>query len=421
VLIVGAAIQLPGQIRTGSASNPPESALSLPHSQRPEASSPSEVSGLRVLTVGDAFELLRAGKLDGRAVAVAGYFGEFIPSCPFPGRYIGPLEGWCDMRVLADTPAGARLCTMSGNTTGCHGPGPGQLQPFFVSETSGMVSGFAGNPNGEPTAVIVIGHGGDARQWLCDASKQDQCAHAFVVDRVAWANGNALPVAAPETGDQTTGAPIRPTRNLDGVLAAAGLGDLVVTAAPFHSADIAIVDPRWPMSGNAITWIVRSLAVDGVGADGTIAEVVTLVDDKTGQVIDQQLMALDPAYNPARVWRVATVHGYECCPGDLFAFSRMQSDEGRVVHEGSIPGGVGGGEDGVTTFGGSYGSSPLVLPAGNYTITMWLAGSLKGGTTRGECSTRLSLRPGDDIRINADFPLEQPCTFMPAPDPTPVS
>ena len=44
----------------------------------------------------------------------------------------------------------------------------------------------------------------------------------------------------------------------------------------------------------------------------------------------------------------------------------------RVVYEGMVPGGSSGGSDS-TTFGGGYGSGPLVLPAGGYSVTAWLA------------------------------------------------
>ncbi|MBI3749337.1 MAG: hypothetical protein HY262_10915, partial [Chloroflexi bacterium] len=52
----------------------------------PDATFPSEVAGMPVISVASADELLRSGKLDGQAVAVAGYYDQVTPSCPYPGR-----------------------------------------------------------------------------------------------------------------------------------------------------------------------------------------------------------------------------------------------------------------------------------------------------------------------------------------------
>ena len=49
----------------------------------------------------------------------------------------------------------------------------------------------------EPVALVLIGHAGDARQWQCTAATQAECANAFVVDRIDWAAGHDVPLAAP--------------------------------------------------------------------------------------------------------------------------------------------------------------------------------------------------------------------------------
>ena len=64
------------------------------HSPLPDASGPpSEVAGLPVISVATADGLLRSGKLDGQAVAVAGYFDEFAPSCPSHLLRSSPFSG----------------------------------------------------------------------------------------------------------------------------------------------------------------------------------------------------------------------------------------------------------------------------------------------------------------------------------------
>lgn len=419
VVAVGVFLSLPTPTGPAHPSTPSASSSALPTSQPPDATFPSEVAGLPVISVANAVELLRSGKLDGQAIAVAGYYDEFTPSCPFPGRYIGPLESWCRFVAFADTRAGAQLCQSSGaNGMSCSQPSGTNLAPFFMSETSGNAwSLLTGGPTGEPAALVIIGHAGDARQWQCTAATQAQCATAFVVDRIAWAEGHDVPPAAPQTGDQQTGTAITPRMTLAQVAAAIGLGDDLLTGAAFRTGDIATVDPRWNFAGDNVVWLVRSLGqAAGSEATGTRPETVWLVDDATGRVIDSHPLKLAADYQPARLWQMATAHGVECCAGNVLAFYRVTSSDGTVVYEGMVPGGSSGGTDS-TTYGGGYGSGPLVLPAGGYSITAWLAPYDGGvmGTPRDECSTQATLRPLDDVALNADFPPNQACTFQPAP------
>ena len=73
------------------------------------AAFPSEVAGLPVISVADADELLRSGKLDGQAVAVAGYFD----SSPHPARIRGGTSARSRAGVgswPSPTPAPALSC-----------------------------------------------------------------------------------------------------------------------------------------------------------------------------------------------------------------------------------------------------------------------------------------------------------------------
>jgi len=384
---------------------------------------PSEVAGLPVVSVAAADDLLRSGKLDGQAVAVAGYFDEFAPSCPYPGRYIGPLENWCLIVAFTDTSAAAQTCRPEGsNGMTCSQPSGTNLAPFFMTETSGDAwSWLTGGATGEPVALVLIGHAGDARQWQCTAATQAQCASAFVVDRIAWAEGHDVPPAAPQSGDQQTGQAITPRMTLTQVAAAIGLGDALLTGVALQAGDIATVDPRWNLAGTNIVWLVRSLgpAVQ-TGSTETRSETVQLVDDASGKVIDSHPLKLAPDYQPARLWQMATAHGIDCCAGDGGAFYRVTSADGMVVREGLVPGGESGGQ-GSTTYGGGYNSGPVVLPPGTYSVTAWLATDSGGvaGSPRQECSTQVTLRPLEDVALNADFPLDKACTFQPAPSAMP--
>ena len=138
VVAVGVFLSLPTPTGPAHPSTPSASSSALPTSQPPDATFPSEVAGLPVISVANAVELLRSGKLDGQAIAVAGYYDEFTPSCPYPGRYIGPLESWCRFVAFTDTRASAQLCQPNGaDGMSCSQPSGTNLAPFFMSETSG--------------------------------------------------------------------------------------------------------------------------------------------------------------------------------------------------------------------------------------------------------------------------------------------
>jgi hypothetical protein len=384
---------------------------------------PSAVAGLPVLSVAQAVDKLGSGQLDGQAIAVAGYYNAFYPSCPYPGRYIGPLERWCDYSAFTDAKADARLCEQpSPNETSCHQTAATNLAPFFMSETSGSPGAWlTGGATGSPAAFVLIGHVGDPRQWQCTVVTRADCGRAFVVDRIAWAEGKDVPAAAPETGDMQSGGPITPRLTLAQATAAAGATDTLVTAAPFRAGDLATIDPRWTRAGDDVVWFVRSLdpASAPAGAQ-TVPETAALVDDATGKLLVSEPLKVDPAYRPAQLWPIATLHGVDCCAGNLMAFDRVAAADGTIVHEGLVSGGSTG-TAGSTTFGGGYGSLPLVLPAGDYTLTSWAATFDRGvmGAPIGECSSRVTLQPLDVVALKADFPSRQPCTLGPALVPAP--
>lgn len=405
----------------GTATPPPVSvitSLSNVASTLPSASgAPSEVAGLPVIGVDRAVELLQSGQLDGQAVAVAGYFDQELTPCPYPGRYVGPLESWCRFVAFTDTMADARLC----NSSGCREPTVANLAPYFMTETSGSPGSWqAGGPLGEPVGLVIIGHAGDARQWQCTAATQALCAGAFVVDRIAWAAGHDVPPTAPPTSDEQTGDPIAPRMTLGQVAASIGVGENLLTGAPLRAGDIANVDPRWNFAGDNIAWLVRSLVPAQVGDTEARGETEWLVDDGTGKVIDSQPLKLPPVYQPARLWQMATAHGDDCCTGVVEAFYRVVASDGTVVRDGMVSGDESGAH-GATTFGGGYESGPLVLPAGQYTVSAWLATNNNHveGTPRGECSTQVTLSPLGNVALNADFPPDKACTFGPAPSSMP--
>jgi hypothetical protein len=414
-----------GACTTSAGSPPPAPAGSV--GVMPSASGPpSEIAGLQVISVATAAELLQSGKLNGEAVAVSGYFEEFTPPCPYPGRSIGPLESWCRLVAFTDSQAAARLCS-SGGSTGVVGPSPIEslscaapsgtnLAPFFMTETSGNPwSSLPDSPTGEPNAMVLIGHAGDARQWQCTEVVQAQCASAFVVDRIAWAAGQVLPPALPDPSGPTT------RMTLGQVATVVGLGDELLTAVPLRATDVAAIDPRWNLAGDHLVWFVRSLGPAAqAGSPGTRPETVWLVDDATGKVIDSHALKVAAGYQPARLWRVATMHGLNCCSSDVTAFYRVMSSAGTAMFEGPVPGDESSDQNSATQ-GGGFNAVPLDLPAGGYTITSWLASNTGGvmGPPRNECSTQITLRPLETVALDADFPAGKACTFRPATLPSP--
>lgn len=327
----------------------------------PDARFPTQVAGLPVVSVAEATAMIAAGSLDGRAVAVAGYYDQVSPSCPYPGRYFGPLESWCGFTAFTDKLEDARLCRPYGdNGTSCSAPIATSLNPFLMSETGGSIPASA---NGlDPVPLVLIGHAGDARQWRCTEQTQSACGRAFVVDRVAWAAGHAVQLTAPQTGDRISGHPITPRMTLAQAAAAAGVADSLLTGAAFRARDLATMEPRENLAGDGIVWLLRSL---GPGAGATRAVSEHIVDDTTGKLLDSLRLALDPAYRPARLWQSAILRGADCCGGREFPFYRVVASDGTLVYDGLLSGGSSGGP-GYTAFGTGYGSpGPLVVPAGS--------------------------------------------------------
>lgn len=382
----------------------------------PDAVFPAQADGLPVVSVAEAAAMIAAGKLDGQVAAVAGYYDQVALSCPYPGRYFGPLESWCGWTAFTDRLEDARLCRSIGdNGTTCSRPTASNLAPFLMPETGGAVPNVGAGL--DPVALVLVGHAGDARQWRCAEQSQPACARAFVVDRVAWADGHEVPLTAPQTGDRASGTIIAPRMTLAQAAAAAGIGDTLLTGAPFRARDLASVDPRENLAGDGIVWLLRSLG-QGMGPTRPVTE--QIVDDTTGKLIDSLPLALAPGYRPARLWQSATLRGVDCCASGEFPFYRVVSSDATAVYDGMVSGGSSG-RDGYTAFGMGYGSpGPLVLPAGSYSVTAWLAtwDGHRAGAPRDECSTTITLAPLDDRALSADFPTGKACQISPAPLPT---
>ena len=236
-------------------------------------------------------------------------------SCPFPGRYIGPLEIWCRLVAFTDDKASARICNGNSCTTA-----PMGLPPQLMPETTGQTAvRHSGN---DPQQIVVIGHADDPRAWQCSSEQQNECSRSFVADRIAWEEGEEVPMAVPETWDQLTTTPLAPVMSLDEVAAAAGVADRLLTAAPFTASDISTIDPRWNLVGQNLVWVVRALLPDSANGP-TRGEQEVLIDDATGSILGSRDMHMDVDYQPARLWMQATrpdVSGNTVPPDNNYPF-----------------------------------------------------------------------------------------------------
>lgn len=152
---------------------------------------PTEVEGLRVLSVSDALARRDAGSAD--RIAVLGWAVRFFVPCPLLADAYQPLEN-CVYRfswLMADA---ERL-----NVANPDGSGSINLPVGPAFNTS-----FNPPDAGILQAVVVIGRFHDPRSALCPAgSRRDTCGRLFVADGAAW-------LGPTSTGAPPTGAPGQP-------------------------------------------------------------------------------------------------------------------------------------------------------------------------------------------------------------------
>ena len=372
---------------------------------------PSFVSGMPfgmpVVSVAQAVALLNAGKLDGRAVAVAGYFAEEFLPCPAPFGFVAPLEDWCRAVAFTDDDLGLGM----DNPMGWNIPaGEANLSPYLVAETAGQES-LRYDTGSQP--LVLVGHADDPRQWQCSPEAKAQCAGDFVVDRIAWANGAPI-----QLSPATTNVPIRMSLN---DLAQATGSPALLMADAIKASDAWTIDPRFHAVGDNTVWVMRSLTstITTEPDDGTRRVRVWLVDDATGAVLGQDDLALSPTYQPARLSIQATrppMNGSD----DIYPFYRL-SEAGKAVLEADT-GGSTYGSPSETRYGPGL---PAILDPGSYTVEAWLAtvdwtsGNDIVGKAYDNCSTDVTLNALDDVRFQAAFPKTGACTWGPAPSESP--
>jgi hypothetical protein len=166
------------------------------------------------------------------------------------------------------------------------------------------LSWYAVRPN-ERTEIVGIGHFDDRRSGWCEATRIQACRDRFVVDRVAWADGEARPtsVVTREGTDDPAFGPV------DTAVAAAVDGP-ILSAAAYRASELVMIEPslrdgRPGITDEPVVWVVRVLqdqrAVTYLVVDGT--DRVHRVEPD-GQAVQ---VGGSPRQDPKRTWPPAGV------------------------------------------------------------------------------------------------------------------
>src|SRR5689334_12366083 len=300
-----------------------------------EAGFPTQVLGMPVLSVGGVNQLIAQGKLAGRIAAVGGFWvQQMMMSCPAPSRWYGPLESYCGRDMFASKGFASMICNADRTSCSSNGPPPGTevLEPSGVAETIGfsaMNQALFNSPIWRKAGyvpAVLIGHLGDARQWECPAETRADCAQKFVIDRVAWVDGETLGLEVP--GDRD---PVATRMTTAEATEAAQPGANVLMAIAAHATDIPTFDPTLNVAGDSVMWLVRT--IDGVDADGaddpTRSATEFLVDDATGAVV-QSLPLAATDFAPA-ILHLQASSAVECCGGSLYPSYEVDASDGTTL------------------------------------------------------------------------------------------
>ena len=363
-----------------------------------------------VMSVADARQLESSGTIDGQMIAVGGYYDSALVHCYSGVPEAPPLDPACVMGRFAATAGDAQVCFShkQGAEIDCRGPLIAESYvPMFLEDATGRDAMY-GDRNG-PVELVVVGHIADPRYWACTQAFLDQCQDRFVADRLVWAAGHTAPDTPPQVFDANY-QELTPRLSVDEVAAAVG-SDAIVTAVPVQASKVAEIDPRFPMSGNELVWIVRYLA-DTEETGDTRSANVSVVDDATGKVLSHKPLAMGADYMPARLWLQAERNDLDkngnVADSLAMEFS-LSSPTGDEIYRGPNPGPWEEGFSTQTT--GSF--LPGLLEPGTYQIDAWLESIEPGSSTEPtrQCSTSVTVAASDNVGLEASFGGSDPCTW----------
>lgn len=243
----------------------------------PLATLPSNIMGIPIIGVGDAIAV-RDDDVNDRELAVRGWFSPISPmSCPYT-LATSPVQPVCpdDWTVLMEEPES--LVTVAPD--GFEGRTP--TSPSFQIDFDDLdrtwepelpVVGPA-----TPIELVVVGHFDDRRSFACPLADVDRCRDRFVVDRVAFADGRAMPTSALDLVD---GGAVSAAAEVEATVSETARGaEFLSMAAVDGELGLQRVEPSIgvfaPLQGQRAVWVVRLLdrcvircTARGVGEFGT--------------------------------------------------------------------------------------------------------------------------------------------------------
>jgi hypothetical protein len=273
---------------------PTQDASSAVQSARPAdtVDFPPLAFGLRVRTSAQTLERLHDGRLDDGLVAVSGWLtlSPYQPDCsPVPDPTVAH-EGLCRRdAVLSDTPDQIMTIRPDGPARAGR-PGP-HLHPQVLPgvSLSGLApASFASLADAvRPIPVVVLGRFGDARARSCLPARR-HCGEAFVLERLAWANGEWIR-RSPFRSPDIEGPPM--TTRLARLIGQDSLRDgrIVLSEALVPRTDLALIDPAAdaavPNDVDGPVWYLRTIVRRAPTGEreGPLRWIV--VDDTTGRVL----------------------------------------------------------------------------------------------------------------------------------------
>jgi hypothetical protein len=401
---------VPTATPSGTEKPPPPSASPYPTSSASptpaatfDGTFPTSVLGLPVISVAQAKRLADAGEIDGRVVAVAGFYFSETPHC-YSATFNGAqLEWTCRIAGFADSPKAAQQCTYFKDGMSCQMP-PDPSAPEFMPDT---LDGSQAWGIGIPVPVVFLLHSDDPRSLDCTPSHTSECAAKFVADRVVWADGHDVAPDQYPVYDRYSDTMPSPTRSLDQVSQAIGEDLVVVSAVATRANDVRTIEPRWNMAGDELLWTVKTVASGAQPADPVSDATIWLVDDATGAVLKSQPFPLASEFAPARLWVQAVLNGFPDDSDNPITPQYSVASDGTDLQSGALNGDRLS-TDEATTYGPD---APMVLDPGTYTVGAWLDGDTVGNLATTSCSTEIALRTAADISLKAEFTPGNPCTW----------
>jgi len=235
---------------------------------------PADIDGIPVWTVEATLRRGDAGETHGVGVAIGGWYAESVSisiSCPPPIEAWSPLERYCH--------AGQEFLTDIPQTIDVKTPPTGTgLAPFFSPFWGGE---FLADRQ-TPQPVVLVGHFDDPLAISCSHLGRYACISVFVVDRIAWHDGE--PQGARTGSSYRTNAPV-PTR--DGAAVEEVVRRSIAEGASIQSMtlleerDVTGLDPTTDVDPNGLdlVWYVRAVEM-GTHRIGSF-----IVDDASGELI----------------------------------------------------------------------------------------------------------------------------------------